>query len=588
MKYYLSSILLLTVIYLFFNGLKIKHKVTYELSDTLRSSALFEKPSDEFIQIKLKSLSIRQKAAQMVVSSIIPEGVDENSSEFKKLNKLCENENIGGVIFFKGSASDYSRISNKLQAYSDIPLLISADFERGTKMRVTDGNIYPNNMAIGAANNEKLAFEMGAQIGREMRLIGIHQNYAPVCDVNNNPGNPIINVRSFGENPVLVKNMSEALFKGLQSANVIATVKHFPGHGDTEIDSHKDLPVLNFDMDRLNKIELVPFKNAIDKGIMSVMIAHLSFPGLEPAPNMPSSLSNNIVQKLLLDNLGFKGLVVTDALNMKGITKYFSTSEVAVMCVEAGIDLILMPIDETTTIDAIVNAVQSGRISEERLNRSVEKILKAKQWLGLFENKLINDDDVYKSIDYNAAANISLEIAKESITLVKDENNFLPVKNTEGRTLIISLSDGKDNLNISAYIRIFTAGFPNSLSHEITAELDNITIESLLSELDKYDNIVVGVFAKVKYGTGKISILASHSDLLNRMAAISKNFTVISYGNPYILKVFPSVPSYICAYGDADVSIDASLMAITGSVHFQGRLPVSINEDYKFGMGIVK
>lgn len=588
MKIYITILLVLIGSSFFFNGFKNVENNTNKPEDTLKAYSFFDKPADEFIKNRLSALSVRQKAAQMVVSSIVPEGTDDNSAEVKKLKKLCENENIGGVIFFKGSTSDYARVSNKLQSYSDIPLLISADFERGTKMRITDGNIYPNNMAIGAANNEKLAFEMGAQIGREMRLIGVHQNYAPVCDVNNNPGNPIINVRSFGEDPQLVKNMSEALFKGLQSANVIATVKHFPGHGDTEVDSHKDLPVLNFDMDRLNKIELVPFKNAIDKGVMSVMTAHLSFPELESAPNVPSSLSQNIVQKLLIDNFGFKGLIVTDALNMKGITKYFSTSEVALMCVEAGIDLILMPGDEVVTINAIVDAVQSGRISEERLDRSVEKILKAKQWLGLFNEKMINDADVYKSIDYNAAANISLEIAKESLTLVKDDNNFLPVKQPGGRTLVISLSDGKDNLNTGFFIQKFTEGFSNSLSHEITDELDNITLESILSESGKYDNIIIGVFAKVKFGTGKISLLSSHTDLLNRLASVSENFTVISYGNPYLLKGFPSVPSYICAYGDADVSIEASLMALMGSVHFKGKLPVTINEDYKFGTGIAK
>jgi len=382
--------------------------------------------------------------------------------------------------------------------------------------------------------------------------------------------------------------MSEAIIKGMQNGGIIATAKHFPGHGDTEIDSHKDLPVLNFDMQRLNSLELVPFRNAIDKGIMSVMTAHLSLPELEPSPNVPSSLSKNIVNGLLLEKLGFKGLVVTDALNMQGITKYFSTTEVAVMCVEAGIDLILMPINEKTTIDAIVNAVKSGRISEERLNISVEKILEAKEWLGLFENKYVNDADVYKSIDYQKANEIAFSIAKESITLVKDENNFLPVKDVNKKTLILSLSDGKDNLNTGAYIEKFSKTFTNSESLELTSEIDATTFEKLISNAPNYDNIIIGVFAKVKYGTGKISILSTHSQFLKQLSIKANNFTVISYGNPYLLKDFPYVPSYICAYGDADVSIDASLLAVMGSIGFKGRLPVSINDDYKFGMGIVK
>lgn len=552
--------------------------------DTSFKTNAFSQPESEVVKDRLLSMSLREKAAQMVVSSVIPEGFDENSPDFNRIKRLCEVEKVGGFIFFKGSSIDYARLSNKLQSYSETPLLISADFERGTKMRVTDGNIYPNNMAIGACGNEFLAYEMGLQIAKESRLIGIHQNYAPVCDVNNNPNNPIINVRSFGEDPLLVSRMSEAMINGLQNGGLIATVKHFPGHGDTEIDSHKDLPVLNFDMQRLNSVELVPFKNAIDNGVMSVMIAHLSFPALESTPNTPSSLSKNIVQGLLIDKLGFKGLVVTDALNMKGITKYYSTAEVAVMCVEAGIDLILMPADEKTTIDAIVNAVQSGRISEERLNRSVEKILKAKDWLGLFENKYVNEIDVYKTIDYDRANEIALNIAKESITLVKDDNKILPLKDVNKRILILSISDGKDNLNTGVFLEKASQVLPNSNLVEIATDMIPLNIP----DGNFFDYIIIGVFAKVKYGTGKLSILPSQAEYLKQLSAQFANLAVISYGNPYLLNEFPGVPAYICAYGDADVSIDASLLALTGKINFKGKLPVSINDKYKLGTGLLK
>ncbi|HEY3250036.1 MAG TPA: glycoside hydrolase family 3 N-terminal domain-containing protein [Ignavibacteria bacterium] len=585
MKKYIGAILILFTPLIFFKAYYL-YPTNRTPSDSTHFTNPFIKPSSNLVTTKMQSLSLREKVSQMIISNTIPEGYTENSEDFCRLKKLCEEEKIGGFIFFKGSVSEYARLSNKLQSFSQTPLFISADFERGTKMRITDGNLYPNNMAIGAAGNEKLAYEMGLQIAKESRLIGVHQNYAPVCDVNNNPNNPIINVRSFGEDPELVKRMSEALIKGLQDGNVIATVKHFPGHGDTEIDSHKDLPVLNFDMERLNRTELVPFKNAIDIGVMSVMTAHLSFPVLEQAPNVPSSLSKNIVQGLLIDKLGFEGLVVTDALNMQGITKYFSTSEVAVMCVEAGIDLILMPLDERTSIDAIVNAVQSGRINVERINRSAEKILKAKEWLGLFNNKYVNDADVYKAIDYDNANRIALDIAKESITLVKDDYNFMPVKDVNKKTLILSLSDGKDNLNTASFTKKFSERFSGAAVLEITTDIENI--QALVSSALPYENIIIGVFAKVKYGTGKISILPTHSEFLKQLSVKKNSFTVISYGNPYLLKEFPSVPSYICAYGDGDVSIDASLLAVTGAIKFKGRLPVTINEDYKFGMGIEK
>ncbi|HWA07223.1 MAG TPA: glycoside hydrolase family 3 N-terminal domain-containing protein, partial [Ignavibacteria bacterium] len=359
----------------------------------------WKEPTDEFVKKKLSEMTLREKIAQMIVANAVPENFSESSAEVKKLKKLCSETKVGGFIFFKGSSSDFARLSNILQSNSDVPLLIGSDFERGTKMRVTDGALFPTNMAIGAADNKELCYKMGLEIARETRLLGIHQNYSPVCDVNNNPNNPIINVRSFGEDPQLVSRMSEAMIKGLQDGKVIATAKHFPGHGDTDIDSHNDLPQLNFTMDRMNSIELVPFKNAIEKGVMSVMIAHLAFPELESQPNIPASLSPAIVQGLLIDQMGFGGLVVTDALNMKGITKYFSTSEVAVMCVNAGIDLILMPLDEVKTVDAIESAVNSGKISEDRINRSAEKILKAKKWLGLFESKEVSEADVYKSVN---------------------------------------------------------------------------------------------------------------------------------------------------------------------------------------------
>jgi beta-N-acetylhexosaminidase len=428
---------------------------------------------------------------------------------------------------------------------------------------------------------------MGLEVARETRLLGIQQNYSPVCDVNNNPNNPIINVRSFGEDPQLVSRMSEAMIKGLQDGKVIATAKHFPGHGDTDIDSHNDLPQLKFTMDRMNSVELVPFKNAIDHNVMSVMIAHLAFPELESTPNIPASLSPSIVQGLLIDKMGFGGLVVTDALNMKGITKYFSTSEVAVMCVKAGIDLILMPIEEITTVNAIENAVNSGEISIERIDRSAEKILKAKEWLGLFENRYIQEADVYKVINTMEANELAQQIADESITLVKDDKNIMPLK-ADNKTAIVIISEGGD-LDNTAYLKsiagdyfkdnvIYTAN-SNSMDAELTGDL---------SQLQNAGNIIVAIYAKVRYGTGKISITSSNIDLVNRINSLNKNTTIISLGNPYLLKEFPDVQSYICAYGDSDFSIKASLKAVTGLVKFKGKLPVTITENNKFGSGITK
>lgn len=579
----LASVFTITI--LTFN---ISEKIRY--SDKVISRDIdFKSKSSNFIQKKLSEMTLREKIAQMVIANAVPENFTEGSADFKKFKKLCEETKVGGFIFFKGSSTDYVKLSNKLQSFSDVPLLISADFERGTKMRVTDGALFPTNMAIGAADNKDLCYKMGLEVARETRLLGIGQNYSPVCDVNNNPNNPIINVRSFGEDPQLVSRMSEAMIKGLQDGKVIATAKHFPGHGDTDIDSHNDLPQLNFTMDRMNSLELVPFKNAIEHNVMSVMIAHLAFPELENQANIPASLSPAIVQGLLIDKMGFNGLVVTDALNMKGITKYFSTSEVAVMCVKAGIDLILMPLDEVTTINAIESAVNSGKITEERINRSAEKILKAKEWLGLFENRYVQEADVYKSINTTDASELAQQIADASITLVKDENNILPLKEKANyKTAIVIISEGGDQDN-TAYLKsnasdffkdnmIFNAN-SNTMDAELKGNLDNFS---------GYDNIIVAIYAKVRFGTGKISISANNVELVNRLNSLNKAITVITLGNPYLLKEFPSVSSYICAYGDSDFAIKAALKAITGQIKFKGKLPVTISESYKYGTGLLK
>jgi beta-N-acetylhexosaminidase len=572
-------ILLVAAVFIYNSSQKMNIKPNEKKNSNNTGEFNYTSPSSELVKSRLSLMSLREKIAQMVVANIIPENLDENSGEFKKYKSLCEQTKVGGFIFFKGNSLDYVRISNKLQSYSETPLLISADFERGTKMRVTDGALFPNNMAIGATNNPDLCYKMGLEIAKETRLLGVHQNYSPVCDVNNNPKNPIINVRSFGEDPEIVSRMSAAMIRGLQDGNVIATAKHFPGHGDTEIDSHNDLPVLNFTMDRLNSLELVPFKNAIDKKVMSVMIAHLSFPELETDARIPASLSPNIVQGLLIDKMGFGGLVVTDALNMKGITKYFNTSQVAVMGVEAGIDLILMPLDEVKTVDAIESAVTGGKISEERINRSVEKILKAKEWLGLFNNKYVGETNI-GNINTPAANEIAQQIADESITLVKDENNTLPLKDMSKKTALIVVSEGGESDNIS----YLNSNAPNYLSN-----YDYISSNTVdLSSINYYDNIIIAVYAKVKYGTGKISISPENAGLIQKISELNKSTVVVSLGSPYLLKEFPPVPAYICAYGDSDVSINAALKCIIGKIKFKGRLPVSVTDTYKFGSGINK
>lgn len=547
----------------------------------------------EWIKTKLSGMTLREKIAQMIVTNSEGLSLDKSSKEYKRLQDLVVNKKVGGVIFFKGNSIQETELINDLQSQSETPLLISADFERGTKMRLDDGSLFPSNMGIGATRNPDLAYKMGLQIAKECRAMGIHQNYSPVMDVNNNPLNPIINVRSFGEDPQLVSTMGNAMIKGLQEGNVIATSKHFPGHGDTDIDSHNDLPVINFGIDRLNNIELVPFKNAVNSGVMSVMIAHLAFPELEREPFVPASLSKDIVDGLLINKLGFQGLIVTDALNMAGITKHFTTEQVALKCVNAGIDLILMPQGEEVTISTIENAVNNGSISVDRIDRSVTKILNAKKWLKLFENKISDISKVSQVVNNSDAQSLSQQIADESITLVKNSSKSLPFtkKSSPAKLMVVSLNNGNDKGNSDFFTSEFNpktgGGYFNSVAtYDLSGEIANI--DEIVNNIvdNNFETVVIPVYAKVKIMTGTVGLPQSQLNLINTLVAKGKKVIVVSFGNPYLIQGFIGVDSYICAYGDSESSIRAAIKTMYGEVNFKGKLPVTITDEYKFGTGL--
>lgn len=564
-----------------------------------------EKPAEEFkpvsthfteqsewVKNKLSEMTLREKIAQMVVTNSFGYTLDKNSDDYRRLKDLVVNKKVGGVIFFKGNSVQEAELINDLQSMSQTPLLISSDFERGTKMRLDDGSLFPSNMGIGATRNPELAYKMGLQIAKECKAMGIHQNYSPVMDVNNNPLNPIINVRSFGEDPQLVSTMGDAMIKGLQDGKIIATAKHFPGHGDTDIDSHNDLPVINFGRDRLESTELVPFKSAINSGVKSVMIAHLAFPEFEKDASIPASLSKSIVDGVLINQLKFDGLIVTDALNMQGITKHFSTEQVALMCVNAGIDLILMPQGEEVTISTIENAVNNGSISVERIDRSVTKILNAKKWLGLFDNKLVDVSKVSQIVNNEDAQNIAQQIADESITLVKNETKTLPFssKSMLEKVMIVSMNNGNEKANSDYFISEFVSKSKNYFGsvtvYDLSGEFnygDSIVNNAVNNN---FETIIIPVYAKIKIKTGTVGLPQSQLDLINNLVAKGKKVIVVSFGNPYLIQGFKDVNSYICAYSDSESSIRAGIKAMMGEINFKGKLPVTITEEYKFGTGL--
>lgn len=588
MKKYLpvSAILISILLFIFITGTVSMSGKNNRIQENIFSKN-FHEDRNEWTESKLRSMSLREKIAQMIITYSDGYSLSENSDEYQRLSNLIVNEKVGGVIFFKGNAVQEAELINSLQSISETPLLMSADFERGTNMRLDDGSLFPSNMALGATRNTDLAYQMGLQIAKECRAIGIGQNYAPVVDINNNSDNPIINVRSYGEDPELVSMMGDAFIKGMQDGNVIATAKHFPGHGDTDIDSHSDLPVLNFDRDRLDNLELIPFKNAIKNNVMSVMIAHLSLPSLDNESNVPASLSKNIINGLLINEMNFIGLVVTDALNMAGVVKHFSAEEVALRCVNAGVDLILMPQGESVTISAIENAVISGTLSEEQINNSVRKILNAKEWLKLNENKISDVNKVSLIVNSDEAKKISRQIADESLTLVKNDGNIVPFNNSsEQSCLIVSLNNGNEKANSDYFLNRFTDlnKFKSFSYYDLTGNINGIN--DIVADAANYDVIIVPIYAKVKIKTGTVGLPETQISLINSLIAAGKKVVVVSFGNPYLIQGFPDVNSYICAYADAGTSIDAAIDSFYGTIKFKGKLPVSISSNYRFNDGI--
>ncbi|HEY4611489.1 MAG TPA: glycoside hydrolase family 3 protein, partial [Bacteroidota bacterium] len=393
----------------------------------------------------LRSMSLEEKVAQLVFERVEGGYLSNDDERWQHYERLVKERKVGGFVFFAGDVYEYALQSNKLQALSKLPLLIAADFEFGAAMRVRRATLFPRAMLLGATRNPPYAYEMGRVIAKEARALGVHQDYAPVVDINNNPMNPVINTRSFGENAALVSEMSTAFIKGLQEGGVIATAKHFPGHGDTDVDSHLDLPVLSFNRERLDSLELVGFQRSVEAGVGSVMIAHLSVPALDTAKGLPATLSPSIITGVLQKKLGFNGLIVTDAMDMQGVTKAYSTADAAVRSIKAGTDLLLLPPDVEVAIDAIVAAVRRGEISEARIDHSVRKLLAAKESLGLAENRFVDPNAVASVVGNAEHQRLSKQIARDGVTVVKNDSSVLPLlKNNERKIIGITVGDAED------------------------------------------------------------------------------------------------------------------------------------------------
>jgi beta-N-acetylhexosaminidase len=554
--------------------------------DTLRPVDIFLEKNDPWVENILSGMTLEEKAGQLVFPHTYGQYMSEDSPRYQRVMRLVQDYKVGGFIFFLSSVYDQAVLTNKLQEVSEVPLLIACDFERGVAQRAIEATMFPYNMAIGAADDIALTYIMGKTIAEEGRALGVHQNYAPVADVNNNPLNPIINVRSFGEDVDLVTRHSNAFLRGVQDGGMIATTKHFPGHGNTASDSHLELPAIIGSREELDRTEFPPFLSNIKEGVMSCMIAHLHVTAVDGESALPSTLSPGIINGLLKTEMGFKGLVVTDAMNMHAITNNYSTAEATVMAVKAGNDAILFPDSAEVSIEAIIKAVRNGELTEERLDESVRKILLAKKYAGLDKSKITDINAIAEKVGIREHRLTALQMARESITLLDNSEGLIPLRASDN-ILNISILDSDyeklDNIFVNEIRKrnsssVYRLLYPSSHPDEYS---------SILNEAGKYDKIIVSVYLKVRAFHEKLGLTGQQADFLAGLTKSAGKIILASHGNPYIISMFPEIKTYICNYGDAEVSETALAEALFGETDISGKLPVSIpGTPYVYGSGI--
>lgn len=546
------------------------------INKEIKDVRIYQK-TDDWVEQTLSKMTLEEKAGQMVFPNVNGIYMSDDSPEFKRLEFLVKEKNVGGLIFFTSDLYEQVVLTNKMQRLAKYPLLIAADYEHGITMRIDGATPFPNIMALGAVDDENLTHEMAKIIAKEGRAIGVHQNYAPVSDVNNNPNNPIINTRSFGESPELVAKHSNSFLKGLQDGGMIATSKHFPGHGNTSIDSHLDLPVLKSNLDELNQIELYPFKENIKAGVMSIMVGHLAVPAIEGDTGIPASLSKKIITDLLKNQLRFNGLIVTDALNMHGITNYYSTAKATIEAIKAGHDCILFPDNPIEAIDAIIDAVRNGVISEERINYSVRKILRTKKWAGLDEERLVEIDKISSIVGINEHLELAKLISRKSITLLKNENNLVPLsKDEQQKYAHIIIADSRNDNDGEFFRRNLKSKIQDINFARILMNSGEIDYQSALEISKNSDVIIISIYSKVRSYQGTLGINEKQKELVRKIIALKKPVIMISHGNPYVLGEFPEVTAYINNYGDTKFSELAVIEALLGEIDIEGKSPVSI------------
>jgi beta-N-acetylhexosaminidase len=551
--------------------------------------------SNAWVEQTLKKMTLREKLGQMLMVTFFGVFDSAESPEYKEVLHQVQENHVGGLIIVtdrgplgleRSQVYPTAVVTNELQRLAKVPLIVGADFEAGTGMRLDEGTSFPSAMAIAATGDPKLAYEAGKYTALEARAAGVQWVFAPDADVNNNPDNPIINIRSFGEDPASVATYVTEFVRGIQENGALATAKHFPGHGNVSVDSHISLPTIPGSRADLEKTELLPFRAAIAAGVGSIMPGHLAVPALEPDPEIPATLSPSILTGLLRDAMKFRGLIITDALDMGGVTSNYAPGEAAVRSVQAGTDVLLMSPSPDAAIAGLEEAVKSGRISEKRIDASVRRILAAKAGLGLNRNRYVDVahlNEKFARPEYEAAAQ---SIADRGVTLLRDTPWLLPIDATKPlRVLLVALSSDPDP-NPGETIEPEIRPRVDSLK-VLRADTQYAPVSTLtLPPPDSYDVAIAALFARVTDRKGSVGLPDDQRTFVNELVATSKPTVIVSFGNPYLIERFPNAKTWLAEFSTNDVSQRAAARAIFGQTAIGGKIPVTVPGTVQRGDGL--
>ena len=533
----------------------------------------------KWVDSVFKKLNRREKIAQMF---FVRAHTNLGQKYSDSVGMVIKKEQLGGVIFFQGGPVRQAMATNAYQKVSRLPLIVANDGEWGLGMRLDSTISYPYQMTLGAIQNKDLIYRMGQEVAKDFKRMGMQMNLAPDADINNNAKNPVINYRSFGENKYNVATKTAAYMKGMQDGGLLTTLKHFPGHGDTDVDSHYDLPQLTFSAARLDSLEMYPFKELIRQGASGVMIAHMNIPSLDNTPNLPSTLSRPIVTGILKEKLGFKGLVISDAMDMKGVVKYFKDGEADLLGIIAGNDILELSENSDRAVHLVRKAVRQGRIDMKAIDVSVRKILTAKYWAGLNKRDTIVTQGVIAGVNRTASNALVQELANASVTLLKGKEyikNLIPIR----RTAIISVGVPA----VTRFQKEISKGFYNSVYYVLDKDASATQISNIAREIGAFDQVIVGIHDSRARPGNNIPLNAGVKNFIKELSG--KNAVFALFANPYNLAGLPGLENskgLVVGYQKEDYMQISAAAVINNRLVPTGKLPVSILPNYKFGDGL--